>query len=95
MPRPRWPQEVMNNPSLVPNLPFVNDVWPGYKNAYFPGSASANYFYSVYGVFGSSFLDSLHAADRISGEYIPGKCLSDARMLYVFRAARQHACRCG
>jgi carboxypeptidase family protein len=69
-------QEVMNNPSLVPNLPFVNDVWPGYKNAYFPGSASANYFYSVYGVFGSSFLDSLHAADRISGEYIPGKCLS-------------------
>ena len=52
-------QEVMNNPSLVPNLPFVNNVWPGYKNAYFPGSASANYFYSVYGVFGSSFLDSL------------------------------------
>ncbi len=68
--------EVMNNPGLVPNLPFVNNVWPGYKNAYFPGSASANYFYSVYGVFGSSFLDSLHAADRISGEYIPGKCLS-------------------
>jgi hypothetical protein len=68
--------EVMNKPSLVPNLPFVNDVWPGYKNFYFPGSASANYFYSVYGVFGSSFLDSLHAADRISGEYIPGRCLS-------------------
>jgi hypothetical protein len=67
----------MSNPSLVPNLPFVNDVWPGYKNAYFPGSASANYFYSVYGVFGSSFLDSLHAADRISGEYLPGRCLSN------------------
>ena len=61
----------------VPNLPFVNNVWPGYKNAYFPGSASANYFYSVYGVFGSSFLDSLHAADRISGEYLPGRCLSN------------------
>jgi len=68
--------QVMNNPSLVPNLPFVNNVWPGYKDAYFPGSASANYFYSVYGVFGSSFLDSLHAADRIVGNYIPGKCLS-------------------
>ena len=68
--------EVMNNPSLVPSLPFVNNVWPGYKNAYFPGSASANYFYSVYGVFGSSFLDSLHAADRIVGEYLPGRCLS-------------------
>ena len=69
-------QEVMNNPGLVPNLPFVNNVWPGYKNFYFPGSASANYFYSVYGVFGSSFLDSLHAADRINGAYLPGKCLS-------------------
>jgi hypothetical protein len=68
--------QVMNNPGLVPNLPFVNNVWPGYKNFYFNGSASANYFYSVYGVFGSSFLDSLHAADRISGAYIPGKCLS-------------------
>ncbi len=70
-------QQVMNNPSLVPNLPFVNNVWPGYKNFYFPGSASANYFYSVYGVFGSSFLDSLHAADRISGAYLPGRCLSN------------------
>jgi hypothetical protein len=69
-------QEVMDNPGLVPNLPFINNVWPGYKDAYFPGSASANYFYSVYGVFGSSFLDSLHAADRIAGNYIPGKCLS-------------------
>jgi len=77
--------EVMANPSLVPNLPFVNDVWPGYKNAYFPGSASANYFYSVYGVFGSSFLDSLHAADRISGAYIPGRCLS-APGCYTFFA---------
>jgi Carboxypeptidase regulatory-like domain len=78
-------QEVMNNPSLVPNLPFVNDVWPGYRDFYFPGSASANYFYSVYGVFGSSFLDSLHAADRISGEYLPGRCLS-ATGCYTFFA---------
>jgi hypothetical protein len=77
--------QVMNNPGLVPNLPFVNDVWPGYKNFYFPGSASANYFYSVYGVFGSSFLDSLHAADRISGAYLPGKCLS-APGCYTFFA---------
>jgi hypothetical protein len=73
---PSIAQQVMNNPGLVPNLPFVNNIWPGYKNAYFPGSASANYFYSVYGVFGGSFLDSLHAADRIAGNYIPGKCLS-------------------
>ena len=63
------PDAVVKNPSLVPNLPFVNNIWPGYENAYFPGSASANYFYSVYGVFGGSFLDSLHAADRIAGNY--------------------------
>jgi hypothetical protein len=68
--------EVASNPSLVPNLPFVNNIWPGYQNAYFTGSASANYFYSVFGVFGGSFLDSLHAADRYVGNYIPGKCLS-------------------
>jgi hypothetical protein len=68
--------QVAANPNLVPNLPFVNDIWPGYQNYYFPGSASANYFYSVYGVFGGSFLDSLHAADRYNGYYIPGKCLS-------------------
>jgi hypothetical protein len=67
---------VMDNPGLVPELPFVNHVWPGYADAYFPGSASANYFYSVYGVFGGSFLDSLHAADRIEGAYLPGRCLS-------------------
>jgi Carboxypeptidase regulatory-like domain len=78
-------QQVMNNPGLVPNLPFVNNVWPGYKDFYFPGSASANYFYSVYGVFGSSFLDSLHAADRISGAYLPGRCLS-APGCYTFFA---------
>ena len=70
---------VATNPNLVPNLPFVNDIWPGYKDAYIPGSASANYFYSVYGVFGGSFLDSLHAADRIAGNYpnySTTKCLS-------------------
>ena len=72
---------VAANPSLVPDLPFVDNVWPGYANSYIPGaSASANYFYSVYGIFGSSFLDSLHAADRIAGNsdygLAPGQCLS-------------------
>src|SRR5258708_38889654 len=45
----------MNNPSLGPNPPFVNNVWPGYKDAYFPGNASANYFYRVSGPFCASF----------------------------------------
>ncbi len=37
-------QEVMNNPGLVPNLPFVNNVWPGYKNFYFPGQCVGELF---------------------------------------------------
>src|SRR5258708_9825032 len=57
---------VMNNPRLVPNLPFVNNLCPGYKDAYFPGSASANYFYTVYGALRTSFLYSLQAADPTS-----------------------------
>jgi hypothetical protein len=64
---PKVAAAIAANPNLVPTLPFVNDIWPGYKDSYIPGSASANYFYSVYGIFGGSFLDSLHAADRIAG----------------------------
>jgi hypothetical protein len=70
------PNAVMSKPSLVPNLPFVQSMFGGLANFYFPGSASANYFYSVYGDFGGSFMDALHAADVDTGYYVPGKCLS-------------------
>ena len=36
-------------------------------NAFFPGSASANYFYGIYGIYGGSYLDMLHSVDRIQG----------------------------
>ena len=69
---------VKANPALVPNLPFVESMFPALKDFYFPGSASANYFYSVYGDFGGSFLDNLHASDRIPGYFNtpPGTCAS-------------------
>jgi Carboxypeptidase regulatory-like domain len=56
--------QVAANPSLVPTLPFVEDMWPGLANLDFNGSASANYFSCVYGDYGGSYLDCLHAVDR-------------------------------
>jgi hypothetical protein len=56
--------QVAANPSLVPILPFVEDLWPGLANLDFPGSASANYFSCVYNDYGGSYLDCLHAVDR-------------------------------
>jgi len=71
------PAMVQANPSLVPTLPFVEDLWPGLKNADFPGSASANYFSCVYADYNGSYLDCLHAVDRnTTSSYVNGKCLS-------------------
>ena len=71
------PAMVQKNPSLVPTLPFVENIWPGLANVDFPGSASANYFNCVYNDYGGSFLDCLHALDRnTTSSYVNGKCLS-------------------
>jgi hypothetical protein len=72
------PTAVQSNPSLVPTNPFVESMFPALKNFYFPGSASANYFYGIYGVYGGSYLDILHALDRIPSAFntAPGVCAS-------------------
>jgi len=71
------PTMVQKNPSLVPTLPFVENIWPGLANVDFQGSASANYFNCVYNDYGGSFLDCLHAVDRnTTSSYVNGKCLS-------------------
>ncbi len=62
-------QALQTNPSLVPNIPFIQDLFPALTNFYIPGSASANYFYGIYGVYGGSYLDILHALDRIPGAF--------------------------
>ncbi len=70
-------QAVMNNPSLVPNNPYIQNMFGPVANAFFHGSATANYFYGIYGVYGGSYLDMLHSADRIPGNYTaPGTCAS-------------------
>jgi Carboxypeptidase regulatory-like domain len=70
-------QAVQNNPSLVPNIPYIQNMFAPVKNAFFNGSAAANYFYGIYGVYGGSYLDMLHSVDRIQGQYTaPGTCAS-------------------
>jgi Carboxypeptidase regulatory-like domain len=65
------------NPSLVPNNKYIQDMFAAVKNAFFPGSATANYFYGIYGIYGGSYLDMLHSVDRIPGQYTaPGTCAS-------------------
>jgi hypothetical protein len=62
---------VKANPSLVPTNPFVEDMFPKLANMYIPGSASANYFYGVYGNNNGSFLDNLHQLDRVTSAAFP------------------------
>ncbi|MDE3196743.1 MAG: hypothetical protein KGN84_10390, partial [Acidobacteriota bacterium] len=69
------------NPSVIPNMPFVQNMFPGLANYYFPGSASANYFYGIYGVNAGSHLDNLHQLDRGSSPH----CLT-ATGCYTFFA---------
>jgi hypothetical protein len=65
---------VMANPSLIPSNKYIADMFPGVANAYFNGSTAANYFYGIYGNYGGSYLDMLHASDRIVGQFVPNAC---------------------
>ena len=62
---------VKSNPSLVPTNAFVEDMFPGLANYYMPGSATANYFYGIYGVNAGSDLDNLHQLDRVRSAQFP------------------------
>jgi hypothetical protein len=66
------PNQVQSNPSLIPNNPFIQNMFPSLANYYIPGSASANYFYGVYGVYGGSYLDILHVLDRVPDAFGTG-----------------------
>jgi hypothetical protein len=68
------PAQVKANPSLVPEQGFFADIFPGAKNLYINGSASANMFYDVYGNYSGSFLDGMNDMDRIRQSN--GTCIS-------------------
>ena len=79
------PAQVKANPSLVATNAFAEDMFPGLKNYYFPGSASANYFYNIYGQFAGSDLDALHALGSRNLRRFPQLYRGDG-VLYVLRA---------
>ncbi len=68
------PAMVKANPSLIPNQPFFEDIFPGAKNYKITGSASANFFYDVYNSYSGSYLDGLNDMDRI--RQANGGCIS-------------------
>jgi hypothetical protein len=68
------PAQVKANPSLVPTLPFFENIYPGAKNLYINGSASANFFYDAYGNYAGSYLDTMNDMDRIRQSN--GGCIS-------------------
>ncbi len=65
---------VKANPSLIPSVPFIENIFPGAKNYQITGSASANYFYDTWGTYAGSELDGLNDMDR--QRQANGQCLS-------------------
>ncbi len=66
--------QVKANPSLLPNVPFFEDIFAKAKNYKITGSATANYFYTVYGTYAGSDLDALNDMDRL--RQTGGGCIS-------------------
>ena len=66
--------QVKANPNLVPAQPFYEDIYPGAKNLYINGSATANFFYDAYGNYSGSYLDTMNDMDRIRQSN--GGCIS-------------------
>jgi hypothetical protein len=67
--------QVRANPGLVPLVPFIENIFPGARNDKFTGSASANAFNNVYGVYAQSDLDALQDYDRVK-RASTGRCIS-------------------
>jgi hypothetical protein len=68
------PTQVKANPSLLPKVPYIENIFPKEAGYNFPGSATANYFYTTYGRYAASDLDALNEMDRI--RLADGTCIS-------------------
>ncbi|MBY0504877.1 MAG: carboxypeptidase-like regulatory domain-containing protein [Bryobacteraceae bacterium] len=68
------PAQVRANPSLMAPVPFIENMFPGAAGRTFPGSATANYFFTTYGTYGGSDLDALNDMDRERNA--AGQCIS-------------------
>lgn len=69
------PAAVSKTPGLMPTIPFIENLFPGLKDYYFPGTASANYFNHIYSENDGSDMDGLHLLDRVKG-FGGGNCIS-------------------
>jgi hypothetical protein len=69
------PAAVQRNPASMTPIPFIENVFPGLKDYYFPGSATANYFNHVYSENDGSDMDALHLLDRVTS-FGGGRCVS-------------------
>ncbi len=70
------PAAVRATPGRMPVIPYIENMWPTLANYYFPGTASANYFYHLYSENDGSDMDALHLLDRVPGFATPGQCVS-------------------
>lgn len=68
------PAQVRANPSILPTVAFFENMFPGAAGYQFPGSATANYFYTVYDTYAGSDLDALNDMDR--ERQADGTCIS-------------------
>ena len=76
------PRAVRQDPSLIPLNPFVENMFPGLANHYFPGSASANYYDLLWNQMSGSDADVVHQLDRLRSTKFPN-CIS-ATGCYTF-----------
>jgi hypothetical protein len=65
------PAMVKANPGALPLQPWIENLAPGLKDNFFPGSATANYFDMVYNKYAMSDLDALNDIDRIRSTKFP------------------------
>ncbi len=72
------PAQVKANPSILPVIPYIENMFPkaSLVDKGFPGSATANYFYQTYNVFAASDLDALNQMDRVRLPDGSGTCAS-------------------
>jgi len=65
------PAQVRANPSLVSPIPWIENMAPALANLNFAGSATANYYDMIWGQYGGSDADIMHALDRVRSTRFP------------------------
>ena len=66
--------QVRANPTLIPEIPYIENMFPRAAGLAVAGSATANYFITTYGTYAASDLDALNEMDRIRRS--DGTCIS-------------------